>query len=71
MNSVFVLHHIRRDDEYGDNAKLIGVYRSRKNANEAMERLSTLPGFRDYPAGFRFDEYTLDEDHWREGFGLD
>lgn len=67
-NRVYVLHHIRRDDEYGDDAKLIGVYRSQEAINAAMDRLAGQPGFRDYPEGFSTDAYELDEDHWREGF---
>ena len=70
MKSVFVLHHVRADDEYGDDAKLIGVYRARKTADAAIARLSNQPGFRDHPAGFSVDEYPLDKDHWTEGFGI-
>jgi len=36
MNSVFVLHHVQKDDEYGDDAKLIGVYSSTDAANAAI-----------------------------------
>ena len=69
MNSVFVLHHVRADDEYGDGAKLIGVYRTLENIEAAIHRLTEQPGFRDHPEGFTFDEYTLDRDNWPEGFG--
>lgn len=68
MNSVFVLHHLHSDDEYGDDAKFIGVYRSRANAEAAIARLSVQPGFRDHCHGFTIDEYELDKDHWCEGF---
>lgn len=68
MNSVYVLHHIRSDDEYGDDAKLIGVYRSEISAAAAVERLKDQPGFRDHPAGFHAEAYSLDHDHWAEGF---
>jgi len=71
MNSVFVLHHIRVGDEYGDDAKLIGIYRSRPNAEEAISRLSGQPGFSDHPTGFHIEEFELDKDHWREGFGIE
>ena len=69
MASVYVLHHVRKDDEYGDDAKLIGIYRSAAKANDAIARLAHLPGFRDHPEGFHVDRYKLDEDHWAEGFG--
>jgi len=68
MDSVFVLHHVRTDDEYGDDAKLIGVYRSHEAAAAAVTRLSDRPGFRDHPSGFQIDAYPLDQDHWAEGF---
>lgn len=68
MASVFVLHHVREDDKFGDDAKLIGVYSTSASAEAAKDRLSTQPGFRAYPAGFQVDEYVLDMDHWTEGF---
>jgi hypothetical protein len=40
METVYVLHHVRKDDKYGDDAKLIGVYRSKASAKEAIKRLS-------------------------------
>ncbi|MEG8058513.1 hypothetical protein QP150_19275 [Sphingomonas sp. 22L2VL55-3] len=71
MDKVYVLHHVRSDDEYGDDAKLVGVYRSPEAAATAASRLSAQPGFRDHPHGFQTDAYALDQDHWREGFGLE
>ena len=68
MEHAYLLHHVREDDEYGDDAKLIGVYRSRSSAEQAIARLSSQPGFRDYPAGFEIGKYELDRDHWEEGF---
>lgn len=68
MDMVYVLHHVRSDDEYGDDAKLIGVYRSRDAAAAAEMRLLVQPGFRDHPSGFQTDAYPLGQDHWREGF---
>jgi hypothetical protein len=67
-DAVCVLHHVRADDEFGDDAKLIGVYRSRTAAEAAIVRLADQPGFRDHPGGFTIDVYALDQDHWREGF---
>jgi homoserine kinase type II len=68
MSAVYVLHHVRKDDEYGDNAKMIGVYSSKEAADAAIGRLRHQPGFRDYPEGFSINRYALDEDHWKEGF---
>ncbi len=59
-----------------DESLLIGTYRSRERAIEAVDRLRTQPGFSDHPEitdddadpGFFLVEFTLDEDHWTEGF---
>lgn len=68
MESVYVLHHVRKDDKHGDDAKLIGIYRSENKANDAIKRLADQPGFCDHPDGFQTDRYELDRDHWSEGF---
>ncbi len=70
MSIVYPLWHVRKDDEYGDDAKLVGVYSSRVSASEAIERLKDLLGFRDHPEGFHVDEYQVDKDQWTEGFGV-
>lgn len=70
MDKVYLMHHIRSDDEYGDSAKLIGVYRSENIARSAISRLKGQPGFRDHPNGFQIEAYELDKDHWVEGFVL-
>lgn len=68
MEVVFVLHHVRSDDEFGDDAKLVGVYRSQEAAKVACERLKDQPGFEDHPNGWEISRYPLDKDHWQEGF---
>ncbi len=68
MQSVQLLWHIRADDTYADDAKLIGVYSSAEGAQAAIGRLCQMPGFRDYPEGFLVEEYQLDVDHWTTGF---
>ena len=50
---------------------LIGVYSERLKAEEALSRARKLPGFCDYKDGFVIDQYTLNEDHWTEGFVLE
>lgn len=78
VRSVFVLQHLHFVDGC-DDIKLIGVYSSLSSAQKAVERLRTMPGFRDYPLlinplvddeeeGFYIDAYTLDQDHWNDGF---
>jgi hypothetical protein len=68
LQSVFLMWHVREDDEYMDDAKLIGAYRSRTDCEAAITRLKHQPGFRDYVAGFQISEYVLNKDHWTEGF---
>jgi hypothetical protein len=69
MDAVFILHHIRSDDEHGDDAKLIGVYLTESDARAASERLARRPGFAEHPTGWHIDRYVLGQDHWKEGFG--
>lgn len=68
MNTVFVLWHVRADDPWKEDAKLIGIYRSRAGADAAILRLMVVPGFCDHPEGFEVSVYPLDKDHWTEGF---
>jgi hypothetical protein len=68
MTILFVVHHVYSSDSESDNAKLIGIYSSKKSAVEAISRLEQKPGFRKYPNGFSIDEYHLDKDYWIEGF---
>ena len=67
MNSVFILEHVRVDGERED-IKLIGAFSTKETAEAAINKLSTLPGFRDYPDGFSNEQYELDQIHWQEGF---
>ena len=68
MTETYILWHIRKDDEYGDDAKLIGVYSSNEKAEAAIVRLADKSGFGDHPTGFHIDCYPLDKDHWVDGF---
>lgn len=51
-----------------DETKLIGVYQSREEAEEAIARLRRQPGFREHAANFHVERYGIGEDHWTEGF---
>jgi hypothetical protein len=79
MNSVFVVQHLRRLPSGEDSVMFIGVYRTKHGARQAVERLSSQPGFSKHPfvvdfesseddQGFHVSEYELDKDHWTEGF---
>jgi len=67
-SSVFVLQHVARANQLDEGVKLLGVYSTLASAEEAVARLRPLLGFASYPDGFSIDEYTLDVDHWTEGF---
>ena len=65
--TVFVLQH--EYEQWGrDSSFFVGVYETREEADAAMMRIRTKPGFRNWPDGFTVDEYALGEDHWTEGF---
>ena len=67
---VFVLRHVHILDEEGDqeSTKMIGVYSTQVLAEQAIVRLRIQPGFCDIPNGFYVSEYTLDKDHWIDGY---
>lgn len=67
MDAVFVVQHSHEIADCED-VKMIGVYRSRSDADAAVSRLVRQPGFREYPSGFSIDEYEIGKDHWVEGF---
>jgi hypothetical protein len=68
MKPLFILWHVREDDPYKEDAKLIGVYDSESSASAATKRVQDQPGFADYPAGFEISRYILNQDNWTEGF---
>jgi hypothetical protein len=66
---VWLLWHTHTVGEE-DDEKLIGVYTTQKDAEQAQRRASALPGFRDVPEGFGIDSYVVDQDRWTKGFVL-
>jgi hypothetical protein len=62
------VQHVRQLRDGAEDVKFIGVYSSRALAAAAVGRLGAQPGFRDTPDGFHIDSYTVDADHWTEGF---
>lgn len=78
MENVFVLQHVHVLEPGVEDVKLIGIYRSKAAAAMAVNRLKGCPGFIDDPhvthegvgdePGFHINEYTLDADHWADGF---
>jgi hypothetical protein len=79
MEAVFVLQHLHVLPGGEEDVKLIGVYGSLDSARAAVERLRVQPGFRNHPRivnaeidddeqGFHIGKYSLDKDHWVEGY---
>ena len=68
---VYLLWHIREENDGEEDGKLIGVFATAEDAEGARQRAATRPGFRDSPEGFVVDRYTIGQDHWAEGFGTD
>jgi hypothetical protein len=76
---VWVMWHVPPGGDQRGEHMLIGVYSSRDTALAAVTRLADQPGFRDNPeviddvekAGFYLEAYTLDQDHWAEGYRTD
>jgi hypothetical protein len=67
MKTVFVVTH-----EYfwcnHDVLKIVGVYATRAEAEDAVSRTRLLPGFCDWPDDFSVDEYELGQDTETAGF---
>jgi hypothetical protein len=68
MTTVFVLQHVHPTGGDAEDVKFVGVYSTRQKAQEAVARLTGLPGFAATPDGFHIDEYRVDHDQWAEGF---
>ena len=70
MKHVFLLWHTHEDDALpgGEDVKLLGVYSSALNAEEALTASLVLPGFKDTPEGFEISAYELDKRTWQEGY---
>jgi hypothetical protein len=77
--SVHVVQHVHLHENGSECVKMIGVYESRRDAEDAVKRLATKSGFREFPtiidalhdedvSGFYIDEYGMGEDHWTDGF---
>lgn len=71
MKTVYVLQHSYEIGEEGefDETKMIGIYSSKKKAEETIEIYKVLPGFKDYSIScFHISKYEIDKNHWTEGF---
>lgn len=67
LTSVYLLWHTRVDGDDEDD-KLLGVFSSQENAEEAKQNALTKAGFKDYPDGFCIVEYEINKQEWLDGF---
>ena len=65
---VFVVQHVRGIDGASSDVKLVGVYASEEDANNAVVALTNQPGFGGHKDCFTVDPYELGSTHWRESF---
>jgi hypothetical protein len=72
MKTVFLLQHAyERTPDTEEEFKLIRVYATNGDAEDAIERLSKQPGFCDFPEHFEIVELEIGQDHWKEGFSTE
>ena len=66
---VHALWHLHPEtDRFEQDWKLIGIYASAREAEQARARVEDKPGFRDHPDGFTVVEHVLNRDGWVEGY---
>jgi hypothetical protein len=68
VDEVFLLWHVHELDGGVEDTKLIGVNRSRADAEAAIKRVGSQPGFAEVPQRFEICPFRLNEDHWTEGY---
>ena len=66
MMQVYLLLHsyVRGGGRF---TKRIGIYSTREGAEQAVQKLRTQPGFKDYPAGFAVHQVKMDQVAWIDG----
>ena len=64
---VYLLEHTVKGLD--DSTKMLGIYSTREEAENAINFLSNKPGFRDSLDDFLIDEYEIDKICWSSGFG--
>lgn len=68
LERVYRLTHTRTLEDDSEFIKDLGVYSTLAAAEDAKDRISKKPGFREAIEGFYIDCYPLDEDNWTEGY---
>ena len=67
-NMTFILMHVHELPNGSEDFKIVGVYSTKGHAEAALLRARSRPGFVESQGGFHIAEYSLDKDHWVEGF---
>jgi hypothetical protein len=69
MKFVFVVEHVFLNQLTGrDEIKFIGVFRTQREAYNAVRRLRRKPGFDETPYDFYINRYPLNRSVWDTGF---
>lgn len=66
--NVWIVFHGEDEEDSPCQMKIIGIFSSREAAEQAVDAVRVLPGFREWPELFHMDEYRIDETHWTSGF---
>lgn len=67
---VWLLWHTHLFEDDTEHNILVGIYSTRKKAQEAKTRKLVEPGFRDFPKGFSIARCPMDIDRWSAGFEI-
>ena len=65
---VYLVMHAYEQESGCESIKTLGIFRSKAEAEAAIERARTRQGFRDYPDGFHCDAYEVGREFWTDGF---
>lgn len=70
MKRVWLVWHVDHNakSDVEEKEKFIGVYSTKKRAQETIDRLRDLPGFRDFPDRWDLSPRDLDDTGWQSGF---
>jgi len=68
MDDIFKVDHVYELNDI-EECKFIGVFSSKKKAEDAVQQLINQPGFKEYPIeSFQINKIKVDRVGWQEGF---
>ena len=67
-NPIYLVQHVHSTEEGEEDVKIIGIYSTKEEAENAVRRLQSKPGFSSQPDNFYIDAYVVDADHGTDGF---